>query len=115
MPTRNRLSDQDHASPSFDLVVAAALWIGAVCLVCAVNYGAEHGVRSELRGAFVVLHYLYGKWILAGLAALIGAGMCLSALRRMKASPSRPQFLEGAIVMESLRWLRDRDSQQRDN
>lgn len=98
-------SEDVSESASFDLVVGIMLCIGAICLVCAVNYGATHGVNVHLHGAFVLLHRYYGQWIVAGLAAVMGAGMCQSALRRMKSVPKEPEFSEGAVVLESARWL----------
>lgn len=98
--------DKDPDSPCFDLMVAAALWIGAVCLVCAVNYGAVHGVNPQLQGIFVMLHFFYGKWIVAGLAAFVGSGMCLSALRRMQRAPQEPAFRRGVMYLDSARWYR---------
>jgi hypothetical protein len=96
----------DDDSPSFDLVVAAALWIGSVCLIVAVNYGAEHGVNGPMEWLLVVLHQYYGKWVVAGLAVLVGLGMCQSAIRRMHAAPKPPEFLQGVVVLESMRWFR---------
>ena len=93
-------------SPSLDLAVAAVLWIGAVCLVVAVNYGAENGVSENMRGLITLMHEFYGKWVVAGVAVLAGLGMCASAIRRMNESPQPPEFLPGMVVLESFRWLR---------
>jgi hypothetical protein len=100
-----RIPDDDD-SPSFDLAVAAVMWIGAVCLVVAVNYGAEHGVNEHMRGLIVLMHQYYGKWLIAGVAALAGLGMCVSAVRRMNAVTRPPEFLPGMVVLESMRWFR---------
>jgi ACR3 family arsenite efflux pump ArsB len=98
-------SEDVSESASFDLVLAIMLWIGAICLICAVNYGAIHGVNVQLHGVFVVLHHYHAKWLVAGLAALMGAGMFQSALRRMRSVPKDPEFLQGAVMLESARWL----------
>lgn len=100
-----RKTDYDD-SPSFDLAVAAVLWIGAVCLVVAVGYGAEHGVNEHMRSIIVVMHHYYGKWVVAGVAGLAGLSMCVSAFRRMNAVRKPPEFLQGMVVLESIRWFR---------
>jgi hypothetical protein len=104
--TSSTRPDKESENACFDLMVSAALWVGAVCLVCAVNYGAIHGVNPQLQGLFVVMHIYYGKWIVAGLAVFVGSGMCLSALRRMNSAPQQPPFREGAVYLASARWYR---------
>ncbi len=99
-------SDKNPENACFDLVVAAALWVGAVCLICTVNYGLAHGVNVHLHGPFVLMHRYYGEWLVAGLAVLVGGGMCLSALRRMRSAPKEPPFMQGTVYLESAQWLR---------
>lgn len=98
-------SEPESENARFDLVLAVMLWIGAVCLICAVSYGATHGVNHQFPVVFIVLYQYYGQWILAGLAVLVGAGMCQSALRRIKSAPRNPEFLEGVVLLESARWF----------
>ncbi|HZL86737.1 MAG TPA: hypothetical protein VFB96_00055 [Pirellulaceae bacterium] len=105
MAFRSKQAIEDTESASFDLILAVMLLIGAICLVCAVNYGAAHGVNEHVNSVFVMLHRYYVQWIIAGLAVLIGAGMCKSALRRMNAVPKDAKFPQGAVALESSRWL----------
>jgi hypothetical protein len=97
-------SEDDSESASFDMIVAIMLWLGAICLVCAVNYGAIHGVPAHMHGAFVVLHQYCGKWVVAALATIMGAGMFQSARRRMQRARKDTEFFEGAVLLESARW-----------
>ena len=71
MATPYTTKRDDDDSPSLDLAVAAVLWIGAVCLVVAVTYCAEQGVAEHMKPVIVAMHQYYGKWIVAGVAAMV--------------------------------------------
>jgi hypothetical protein len=112
-PQPNKTKDTQADSPLLDQTIAAALWIGAVCLVTAVHYGATQGVNPQFSFLLVVLHQYYGQWVIAGLAAIVGLGMWLSAIRRMKSVAPAPQgFREGAVVLESFRWFQASRAEQ---
>ena len=105
MSSHPHTSEPECENARFDLILAIMLWIGAVCLICAVNYAATHEVDAQFHFVFVLLYKYYGQWVIAGLAALVGLGMFQSAQRRMKSAPKDPEFLQGVVMLESVQWF----------
>lgn len=99
-------NSHDKAGAIWQLFVGLALCAGAVSLVYFVSRLAAHVDNVYLRELFVVLHQYGGKWICAGLLALLGLAFCRAAVARIRtAPPEKQRFAEGTMMLQSVQWV----------
>ena len=94
------------ASALSKFLVGIALCFIAALLVYLVERWGAQGVSYYLRDLHMVLQDWGGKWVCAGLIALLGLGFCWSALGQALTVAPKQQFAKGAVVLESMQWVR---------
>ena len=99
-----RSKTREPASPLSKLVVGFGLCLVAVLLVHLVDRWGARGVSYYLRDIHALLQQSGGKWICAGLIALLGLAFCWTAVKQMLIVPPKQRFAEGAIVLKSIQW-----------
>ncbi len=112
MTSHPRTCYQDKAGAIWQFTVGLALCGAAAYLVYVINYWSHRGVHVLLRDLFVLLNQSGGKWVCAGLIALLGVAFCCAALRRLLTAPDRQRFAEGAMVLESAQWINRAERQE---
>jgi hypothetical protein len=107
MTSRPHTSSKDKAGAVWQFSVGLTLCAGAICLVYFVSQSASHAENVYLRELFVVLQQYGGKWVGAGLVALLGLAFCRAALRRLwTTAPDAPKFVAGTMRLESIDWIK---------
>ena len=107
MTSRSRTSRKDAAGANWQFCVGLALCASAGCLVYFAGRLEAHAASAHLRELFAILNQYGGKWIAAGLVALLGVAFCSAALRRMRTTaPDAPEFARGAMHLESANWMK---------
>lgn len=105
MISPRRSLDQDKFGAIWQFAVGLALCGGSLYLVHLINRWTIRADNAFLRELFVLLNQYHGKWVLAALVAALGAAFCYAAMRRMQIAQEMRPFTEGAMLLESTRWM----------
>ena len=106
MTPRSRTSTKDAAGANWQFCVGLALCAAAGGLVYYAGRLEAQAQLAYLRELFAILNQYGGKWIVAGLIALLGIAFCSAALRRMRSpAPDVPEFAPGRMHLESASWM----------
>ena len=113
MNSRSCTNSKNNSGAAWQFSVGLALCAAAAGLIYLAGRMEAHANTAYLRELLAILNQYGGKWIAAGLVALLGLAFCGIALRRMRpATPDAPGFAQGTMHLESALWMKQARSGQ---